>query len=82
MRRETTLMFVALVIAAPAIAQPAAEGAHNQLGGGAQWALPYSGRGTCRAFRASGVRWVLASWGIGADVRWWRRNTTVARFAF
>ena len=77
MRRETTLMFVALVIAAPAIAQPAVEGAHNQsIGGGVQWALPYSGRGDTPGAQASWRRWFSPRVGIGADVRWWRRNTT------
>jgi hypothetical protein len=78
MRRETTLMFVALVMAAPAIAQPAAEDAHNQsIGGGAQWALPYSGRGDMPGLQASWRRWFSPRVGIGADVRWWGRNTTV-----
>ena len=78
MRRETTLMFVALVMAAPAIAQPAGEDAHNQsIGGGAQWALPYSGRGDMPGVQVSWRRWLSPRVGIGTDVRWWRRNTTV-----
>jgi len=78
MRRETMVMFVALVMAAPAIAQPAAQDAHNQsVGGGAQWALPYSGRGDMPGVQASWRRWFSPHVGIGADVRWWRRNTTV-----
>jgi hypothetical protein len=77
-RRETTLMFAALVMATPAAAQPAAESAHNQsIGGGAQWALPFSGRGAMPGAQASWRRWFSPHVGIGAEVRGWRRNTTV-----
>ena len=77
MLRATALMLLAVGAATPAAAQPARGGQHDQsIGGGPQWALPFSGRGDKPGVQTSWRRWLSAHVGVGTDVRWASRNTT------
>ncbi len=76
MLRVTALMFLAVVAATPAAAQPARGGQHDQsIGGGPQWALPFSGEGDKPGVQTSWRRWFSARVGVGTDFRWASRNT-------
>ena len=75
--RLMTAMFLLTIPAVPAGAQPVPQELHNQsIGGGAQWALPHSGRGEAPGVQLSWRRWFTPYLGVGTEVRWFQRNTT------
>ena len=77
MPRLTPFVLLAVIGTTPAAAQPARDAAHDQsVGAGAQWALPFTGRGDRPGVQASWRRWFSPRVGVGTDFRWWSRNTT------
>ena len=69
-------VLLVLMVTTAAAAQPAAEEVHNQsIGGGAQWALPSSGRGDAPGVQVSWRRWFTPYLGVGTDFRVWREST-------
>ena len=76
MSRLLPPIVLVVLVAAPAAAQSAAHERSHSIGGGAQWAPPYSGRGEAPGVQASWRRWFSPHWGIGTDVRWGRKTTT------
>lgn len=67
------------MVTTAAATQPAAEDVHNQsIGGGAQWALPSSGRGGAPGVQVSWRRWFSPHLGIGTDFRLWREVMVTA----
>jgi hypothetical protein len=67
---------LSMISALPGAAQPAQVAPLSQsIGGGLQWALPYVQ--TARpGVQLSWRRWGSHSLGIGAELRWWGRQTT------
>ena len=79
MLRVTALMVLAVGVTTPAAAQPRPQALHNQsIGGGAQWALPYTGRGDTPGVQVSWRRRLSPHLGVETAFRWWSRNTTTA----
>jgi hypothetical protein len=76
MSRLALPVLLAMLVAAPAAAQPSAAEPNQSVGGGVQWAPPYTGRGEAPGVQATWRRWLSPHWGIGTDVRWGRRTTT------
>lgn len=77
MIRTTPVLFLAVIVSSPALAQPSQQPSHHQsIGTGAHWALPYSERGSPPGVQLSWRRWFSPRFGLGTDFRWWARNTT------
>jgi hypothetical protein len=74
MLRLSALILVGTTVATSASAQP--EDNRNQISGGAQWALPYSGPDDKPGVQLSWRRWLSPRLGIGTDLRVWRSTTT------
>lgn len=76
MPRLTIVLLLALFGTTPAAAQSPAEHRDQSIGAAAHWALPHPG-GTVRpGLQVTWRRWRSPRFGIGTDVRWWRRNIT------
>jgi hypothetical protein len=76
MSRVTMVALLALIGALPAAAQPAPDSRDQSIAAGAQWGLPYSGRGEPPGVEGSWRRWFSPRIGVGADFRWLSRNTS------
>ena len=76
MSRLTIVLLLALFAATPVAAQSPAEPRSQSIGAAAHWALPHPGGAVKPGVQVSWRRWRSARVGIGADVRWWRRNIT------
>ena len=74
--RMTMIALLVLIGAPPAAAQPAPDSHDQSVAAGAQWGLPHSGRGEPPGVEGSWRRWFSPRIGVGADFRWFARNTS------
>jgi hypothetical protein len=75
MGRLLTPMFLVLLHAVPAAAQPAPDAPSRSISAGAQWA-PHSGRGEAPGVQLAWRRWFTPYLGVGTEFRWFQRSTT------
>jgi hypothetical protein len=76
MPRLTIVLLLALLGTTPAAAQSAAEPQNQSIGAAAHWALPHPGGNVRPGVQVTWRHWRSPHFGIGADVRWWRRSIT------
>ncbi len=74
-------MFLLLFSAVTAAAQPATDAPTQSIGAGAQWALPYSGRGEAPGVQVSWRRWFNPCLGVGTEFRWFQTDADERRIS-
>lgn len=76
MPRLTIVLLLVLFGTMPAAAQSPAKPRDQSIGAAAHWALPHPGGNVRPGVQMTWRRWRSPSFGIGTDVRWWRRSLT------